>query len=308
MRTLALACLVLLTAVPAQAQSLGSSTNDPPVWEIHLHLQKACSSPLGQHVLKTFQTQEPDQFSNLIKFAEAIGLDPRTDIGEVCLFGDGFAEQDATVVASLGESTGNLEGWILAAPGYRSEDLDENTQLHSMNIEKKDARAWLALPKHAPTGNYLLVGSLDQNRTVELAQEVLGGNATPTPNPLQGNSILSFVVNDLSAVPMQIDENDPGAAIIKILERVAVNIASDDDQLHLTVNLTAQNAAKARQISQLLNGLKAMLQLAGEADAQKVAALLEDMAVSHAEGEADVQASMSLSYAMLQDLMKEIQN
>ena len=74
---------------------------------------------------ESLSTRSRRSSHDFVKFAEAIGLDPRTDIGEVVVFGDGFDETDATVVANLGSTTGNLEGWILAAPGYRSEDLDE---------------------------------------------------------------------------------------------------------------------------------------------------------------------------------------
>lgn len=307
MRTLALSviCLVGLITAPIQAQP---STSEAPLWEIHLNLQKTFASPIGQRVLEMIEAEDPDKMDDFVKFVEAIGLDPRKEVGEVVVFGDGFSEQDATVVASLGSSTGNLEGWILAAPGYRSEDLDANTQLHSMKIEKKDARAWFALPKHSSSGTYVLVGSLNQNRTIELAQDVLGGNSTPAPNPLEGNSILSFHVNDVSAVPMQIDDDKPGSAIVRIIQSVGLNVASDSDHLSLAIDLSATNAGKARQISQLLMGIKALVQLAplDEPEARKVAEVLDSMIVEHTEGQSTVHASLSAPYQLLEELLKEI--
>lgn len=305
---IALACVASFAALPAAAQSFSSTADQAPVWEVHLHLQKTFASPLGQRVMEMLENDEPEKYEKFVKFAEAIGIDPRTEIGEVVLFGDGFDEKDATVVASLGSSTGNLEGWILTAPGYRSEDLDENTQLYSMNIEDKNARAWFAIPKHKASGNYVLVGSLNQNRTVELAQAVLDGDGSPAPNPLAGSTIMSFLVNDLSAVPLEIDDNDPGSAIVKIIQRIGLNISSDDDNLSLAIDLSASSAGKARQISQLLTGLKALVQLApiDEPEARKVADILDSMVVSHTEGQSEVQASLSAPYDLLEELIHEI--
>ena len=292
----------------ALAQSNSSSTETSPLWEVHLHLQKSFASPIGQRVMAMVEKNEPDKVDKVVKFAEAIGLDPRTDISEVVLFGDGFEETDATLIAGLGQSTGNLEGWILAAPGYRSEELDANTQLHSMTVEDKNARAWFALPKHTQTGNYVLVASLDQGRTVQLAKEVLAGNLLPVPNPLKGNTILSFFVNDLSAVPMDIDDNEPGSAIVRIIEQFGLNVASDNDKLSLVVDISASSAGKARQLSQLLTGLKALVQLAplDKPEAQKAAAVLETLVVDYTEGESTVQASMSATYRILEELIQSM--
>ncbi len=307
--TLMLACVTALAALPAQAQSASSSAEKSPLWEVHLDLQKTFASPLGEWVLAKFEEEEPDKLDHITKFVEAIGIDPRTDIGEVVLFGDGFDETDATVIVNLGQSAGNLEGWFLAAPGYRSEDLDDNTLLHSMTPEDQNARVWLALPKHPQQGNYVLVGSFDEERTVKLARQVLdGNNLSPVHVPLQGNTLLSFFVNDLSAVPIDIDKDDPGSAVVRTIEQFGLKVASDDDNLSIALDLSTSSAGKARQISQLLTGLKAMMQLAplDEPEAQKLGAILETLDISHTEGESSVQASLSAPYQVLEELVNEI--
>jgi len=303
MRTLALtlACVVALAAPPVQAQSTSSSTEKSPLWEVHIDLQKSFASPLGQWVLAMIEKENFKDTQDIAKFAEAIGLDPRTDIGEVVLFGDGFEETDATLIAHLGQSTGNLEGWILAAPGYQSKDLDNNTLLHSLVAEDQDARIWFALPKHPQSGNYVLVGSFDESRTVELTRNVLTGNPSYIPNPLQGDTLLSFFVNDLSSVPLEIDENDPGSGIIKIIERFNLIVTSDESNLSVALDLSASSAGKARQISQLLTGLKALIQLAPQnaPEAQKLATLLESLVIEQSEGQPNVKASLSVPYRLL---------
>ncbi len=310
--TLTLACVVALATLsvatlPVQAQSFQNSTEESPLWEVHLHLQKSFASPLGQRLMAMVEKEDPEQLKDFVKFSEAIGLDPRTDIGEVVVFGDGFNETDVTLIANLGQSTGNLEGWILAAPGYRSEDLDSNTLLHSMTVEGQNARAWFALPKHPQSGNYVLIGSLDQGRTIKLARQVLAGSPSPIPNSLKGNTLLSFFVNDLSAVPIDIDEDKPGSAIVQIIEQIGLKVASDDDNLSVMLNIAASSAGKARQISQLLTGFKALIQLApiDEPKLQKIGDVLESLVVSHNEGEPNVQASLSAPYRLLEELLNE---
>ena len=329
MRSLALllTCVTALASLPAHAQSPSNST-EAPLWEIHLDLRKSVASPLGQRIMAMIEKDNPKDIEEITQLAEAIGIDPRTDIGEIIVFGNGFTETDATIIAQLSQSTGNLEGWILAAPGYRSEDIDNNTLLHSIfrsekvygesaygddlaspiTAKEQNARIWFALPKHSRSGNYVLVGSFDQNRTVELAKQVLAGNALPIPNPLQGNTLFSFYANDLSAVPIDIDENAPGSGIVKIIERLGLKVTSDDNNLGISLDLSASSAGKARQISQLLTGLKALVQLAPQDDpeGQKLAEVLESLVIEHAEGQPNVQASLSTSYQLVEEFLRVV--
>ena len=310
MRKLALifTFVAALAALPAQVQSASGSSENEPLWEVHLNMQKIFATPFGQKGVELFEKEKPEEFKKFLKLVEAIGLDPRTDVGEIALFGDGFEEADATIVANLGQSTGNLEGWILAAPGYRSEDLDENTMLHSMFIEDEKLRAWFALPKDSKSSNYTLVGSLDQSRTVNLAQDILAGSKLPTTTPLEEEQILSLVVNDVSKVPMEIDENDPGSAVISTVESFAFNIGSNSENLSLALNISASSSAKARQISQLITGFKAMIQLAPieEKEAQQVAKVIDKMVVQHEEGQSEVAARLPIAYDLLEELIESI--
>ena len=309
---LAVVCVTALTVMPAQAQltqsSSSSSATDTPLWSIHLNLQKSFASPLGQRLVEMVEDKNPEGYQKFIKLVEAIGLDPRTEVGEVAMFGDGFGERDATIIAQLGSSTGNLEGWIIAAPGYRSEELDANTMLHSLLMEDEGTqRAWFALPKQS-SGNYMLIGSLDKNRTIELAQDVLGGASSIYNQPLTGDSIMSFAVNNFSEIPVKIDDTDPGSAIVKMIESVGFNVASNDSQLQLEMNIGTNNPAKAKQISQLLTGLKAMVQLVEDPEVQKLASIIGGVEISHTEGAAQVKAQLSAPYEMLERLVTQLEH
>lgn len=292
-----------LQAWKQEATQKNKSTASP-LWEIHLNVSKALASPMGKKGIGIFENEKPSKFKKIVGLCEAIGLDPRSDIGEIILFGDGFEETDATVVVNLGTNSGNLEGWVLAAPGYQSEDLDANTQLHSVPVKKVNSRAWFAMPKHSITGNYVLIGSLDRERTVEIARRVLTGKSAPVPNPLQGNAVFSFKLHDFSAIPIKVKENDPGAAVLKIIEQVGLTIASNDENFSLSLDIFAKNAAKANQISQLLNGLKAFGQLAPP---HKVPAeaiqVLNDVKIEQTEGESSVHANAVISYELIETLV-----
>ena len=299
------AAAAMLSVLPVQAQTSKSTAPVSPLWEIHLDLKKTFASPLGQHALDTFQAEEPDDFQKAVDFCEALGFDPRTDIGEVVLFGNGFDESDATLIADLGQSTGNLEGWILAAPGYRSEDLDPNTQLHSMKVEGKESRAWFAVPKHPKSSNFILIGSLDRDRTTGFARQVMAGSLIPAVSPLEGSNLFSFKIRDLSAVPIEIDGDGPGAGIVKIIEQIGLTIASDDENLSVTLDVSASSVSKARQIGQLLNGLKALGQLASADKVPKEALeALSNVIIKQNEGESKVQANAIIPYPLIEELIR----
>lgn len=302
--TLAIAAVMLATVSatqPVAAQE--TKTTASPLWEIHLNVSKALASPMGKKGMELLEAEEPQKFGEIVTLCEAIGLDPRSDIGEVILFGDGFEETDATVVVNLGTNSGNLEGWVLAAPGYESEDLDANTQLHSVPVKEVNSRAWFAMPKHSSTGNYVLIGSLDRDRTAAIARRVIAGKSMPVPNPLVGNNVFSFMLHDLSAIPIQVKENDPGAAILKIINQVGLTVSSDNENLSLNLEISAKNAAKASQISQLLTGLKALGQLVPTEEVPAVAIqILNSVTIEQPEGESNVQANSVIPYELIETL------
>ncbi len=317
---------LMLIATPVFAQS------DQPLWEVHFSLARACSSPLGSWLMQKILDEEPDAASNIENLVEAIGFDPRTGVREVALFGNSFEPNDVTLIANLGNTTGNLEGWVLAAPGYRVKDLDAETLLHSFVVEtaerrgpndavfgeaisisgkaiskeKSRSRMWCALPKTGNGGHYVLVASFDQHEVVGLAEAIRGG-ASPM-STMQGDSILSVAIRDLSSAPLEIDEATPGAGILQVVQSFVFDLASSSDELTATAHLSAASPARARQVYQLINGLTAMLQLAtneGDEGAALLTNLLDPLTVNYREGDTNIEASLVAKHSEVLKLLDQ---
>jgi hypothetical protein len=300
-----LACLLFLAA-PAAAQTRHASEPES-IWHVQVEVADLFASPLGQLVVKQMVDKKPEKMAEVDQFVKALGFDPRTEIKTLMVYGNGFEPGNVLVQADMGGSTGNLEGWILAAPGYQSEELDANTLLHSVIVDEspENQRLWCALPKSPRTGQYRIVASFDKTQTIALARGVLDGTAAPFHSA--GKILVSVAVNDLSAVPLEIDADDPGAGIVKILQGVSLSLASVDDSLSATLNLQATSPVQAKQISQLLEGIKAAGQLAKsniDEDAQQAVQLLSEAKINYSEGDRVVSADFSAPLSVIEQIIE----
>jgi hypothetical protein len=306
--------LLLLTATSSlRAQTLTSA--DDALWQVNLHVERLFASPLGAMINEVIKKEAPAGETNINAFIEAMGMDPRTAIKEVVLFGNGFEPTSLhAAVANIGSTRGNLEGWLLAAPGYQSEAIDDNTLLHSFVMEEHgpDARLWCAMPLNKATNSYIVVAATNRDTAVALAKQVAVEGVGKFGARLAGDTLLAVTINDLSRAPIEIDENDPGSGLIKTLQSVSVTATNDNNQqLVVATELSTDSPARAQQIQQLLVGMKAMVQLAlpeKDPDAKELAKLLNNVNVEYTEGSKTLSTRFAMGYAELEKMIKEKHN
>lgn len=304
--TLSLLLAILPQVTPAQ------SSLDNALWQVHVHPQRIFASPLGDIFNDLIVKKAPDGQVNVDAFVEALGFDPRTEVQEVVVFGTSFAASSPNVIANIGKSSGNLEGWLLAAPGYQSEMLASDTILHSfVPQDNRSHRIWCALPRRASDKNVILVAAFDRQEVVDLVSAVQQSDAALLSDQLTGDTVLSVSVSDLSQVPMEIDPEDPGSAIIQAIKGLKLIAATEPSHLTVSCEVTAENAARAQQLHQLVAGMKAMVQLALPKKApekQQLAAALENVNIQYAEGESKLSASATIDYADIESLIAKKSN
>jgi hypothetical protein len=241
-------------------------------------------------------------------------MDPRTAIKEVVLFGNGFEPTSLhAAVANIGSTRGNIEGWLLAAPGYQSETIDDATILHSFVMEEHgpQARLWCAMPLNKASDSYIVVAATDRETAVALAKQAAAQGIGKFGDKLAGDTLISLAVNDLSKAPIEIDEDEPGSAIVKTIQSIMLSAASQGDQLVATCDITTDNAARAEQLNQLITGMKAMVQLAlpeKDPDAKELAKLLNNVNVEYAQGSKTLSTKFAMGYAEIEKLVKEKHN
>jgi hypothetical protein len=306
MPRIALLSLLLLALViaPAVAQTESTSSAENPLWEVHLNVQQLFASPLGEVINEIINEKAPDGKLNVDALVQAIGIDPRTEVTHVVVYGDDFEKPNLTAIADIGKSRGNIEGWLLAAPGYESESLDDNTILHSFVHEDEHPRIWCAIPKAGDS--YVFVAGFSDDKVRSLVQEVSKGGVS---DRLTGNTFLSLNVNDLSQAPFEIDENDPGSGIIKTLKTISLTAANEENELLVTSELTTDSAARAQQLNQLIVGMKAMVQLAlpeKHPQASQHAKMLNNLNVEYTEGSTTLSTRFAMPYDELKELVSEM--
>ncbi len=296
------------------------------LWRVQVSPQRLFSSNFGRVIEDIVSAENPGALDKLDKFSDALGFNPLTDVQEVLLFGDEFGDDSANVIARLGATSGNLAGWFLAAPGYKSEELDKNTILHSFIVEKKkgDPRLWCTIPYDQTDKTYILVATFDHDETVNLTNKIIGQGSAWLSSPSSEGTFLTLRVADLSKAPLKIDSKDPGAAVVKTISAVSLEASAEADTLSAHGEFTADSPARAEQLQQLITGLRAMVQLAAMEEkqdaykegwkaakhdhegAKKAAELLNNLTLDHQTGSSTLTANFKISYDALVALKNEI--
>jgi hypothetical protein len=305
-----LVLMLLVTAPCLQAQTLTSA--DDALWQVNLHFQRLFASPLGTLINEVIKKEAPQGETNINAFVEAMGMDPRTAIQEVVLFGNGFEPTSLhAAVANIGSTRGNIEGWLLAAPGYQSETIDDNTILHSFVMEKHGpgARLWCAIPFNKASNSNIVVAATDRDTAVTLAEQVTSQGISKFADKLAGDTLLAVTINDLSRAPIEVDEDDPGSGIIKSLQSASVIATNDNNQqLVVATKLTADSPARAQQLQQLLVGMKAMMQFAlpeKKPEAKELAQMLNNVNIEYEQGSKTLSTKFAIDFTEIERLVKE---
>src|SRR5690606_33716276 len=114
-------------------------------------------------------------------------------------------------------------------------------------------------------------------------------------------------VNDLSRAPIEIDEDEPGSAIIKTLQSIVVSATAEGDQLVTTCEIATDSAARAEQLNQLIMGMKAMVQLAlpeKDPDAKELAKLLNHVNVDYTQGSKSLSTRFAMDFAQIKEIIE----
>ncbi|MEO0588544.1 MAG: hypothetical protein AAF078_13000, partial [Planctomycetota bacterium] len=304
-----------------------AATPDPaPAWTATLDVADLAATPAGAKLIDHFKAQHPPLADGHAKLTEALGMDPMEDIQRLVISSRSGSDRDMFMTALLHQSTGNVEGLMLAMPGYESEDIDDQTLLHSFLVEDKHGakahgrvtgsggfgeadrgfgdgfggpghapmrRLWVAMPI-GPDGNHRVAAAFDRQHTLDLAASLATSDAALGAD-LPSGRVMHL---DVFRVPDELRNapgDRPGSAVLKALQSGSLWMDSGDD-MTLTVELEASSPARARQIGQLMRGAVAMVQLAAFEDpkAESVANMLASLRVENDPDVKTVQASLTV--------------
>jgi hypothetical protein len=299
-------------------------------FQIFLDLRRAASSPAGRLLFERALRDRPGLAATTRRFAEAVGLEPLEEIRELLVWGDlppsssvaapARAVEAAlpSLAARLGPRLGNLEGWLLAAPGYASSRLDAETTLHSFLVVSAEpsgdapgqraaasepARMWCALPYFPDENCYVVLAAFDPNTVGTLAATLRSEGFDRLRGDLGDDDVFALTLNAMPAAAVR--PNQPGSGVWEAVARFRAVVASDAQRVEARAVVEAKNAEKARQISQLAAGMAAAAALAydesPDARKQLLAELLrERIELVRPEGSSRLEARVALTTDFLE--------
>ncbi|GAB4108333.1 MAG: hypothetical protein Kow00105_15040 [Phycisphaeraceae bacterium] len=300
-------CLLVM-ACPAVAQQATLVPADAR-FAVVLNPSKVYQSRLGQTVLDLVRQEEPNIDAIIDELNETAGLDLRHSLGQTILFGTSYDKSDFALVADIGPTSGNLNGLMLAAPGYESDVYRDSVIIHSLPDENDPTgRIYCAIPKRPGTGSFYLVASFDPDRTRRMVDLTMDANARLTPDHANGNTLIEAWFNGLPELAAAAQADGPPSAVAQLVQSGHFALSEIGDSVQAKVTLTMVDVLRSQQVFELLRGGVAMLQLAATAEpqAQPLGELASLINLEHAPNSTEITASLNSSYDKLFSLIEQL--
>ncbi len=263
--------LTLAAAAPGLAGPIdASAVPDQSRWVVHVDLEAFRASTLGRAILG--ELGDHPEANRMRQASEVVGFDLERDLLDVTLYGSDFTRESVVMLVDIAGDAGNLEGLMLAAPGYESATVDDRV-IHSFLAEDKrrgDApRMHVTLQPRG--GEQRLVASYDADvlhRALDRMET--GGNTTPLATAPEAGSLLFMHTGDLD--PAQLEAAGQQSAVLQMIRRLSIDLVEADGRLTATAHARVVDDQKAEQLRQLAQGMLAMAQLGDPNNPGKVAA------------------------------------
>ncbi len=311
---LILTLCILTAAGPAMAQSVSPGATlvpDDARFALVLNPSRVMQSQLGQTILNRIRVEEPQIDSVIDEFSNTVGIDLRTAVGQVILYGTGYDKRDFALVADIGPTSGNLNGLMLAAPGYESSVYRDEVIIHSLPDKHNpdSERIFCAMPKRPGTDSYYMVASFDPQRTRDMVDQTMDGNARLTPAEVSEDTLLEAWFNGLPELVRAAEAQGPPSAVAELIQSGHLALRETGDSVTADLRLTMTDGLRAQQVFELMRGGLAMLQLAAaaEPEAAPLAEIGRMINIQHDPDDTDVTATFNCSYDRLEQLIQQLE-
>ena len=290
-----LACATALAATgPTPAASAddaapaGLIPNDA-AWGVVFDPGMIRDSALAQQTLDRLRPEQRDGLNDKLDgLSNMLGINLRQDLGQIAAFGYGYTPDQMAMAIDVGSAQGNIEGLLLAAENYQSYDY-KDLIIHSIQTSPEEPRLYCAVVPPAadadgpnPRGVVLL--SPNDGLAERLVDETRAGAPVAGPEALEDNEFIRVWVD---RIPLEaFGEGSPQSNILTMIQSLEILGTTDARQTAMSLRLTTNNPARARQIFQMASGGKAFIEFAAgsDPDAAKLADLLSYIAIEDPEG------------------------
>ena len=298
---------LLATATPPASAQSTSIVPDDAAWVMRMQPSVLASSEFGEVILEAFEEEEPEKLEFVEGVSDALGIDLLEGLGEVTLFGKGFLRSHTQIAVDLGEQPGNLEGLLIAVPGYQSTEYRGQMLIHSIPSDDAKAvdplaeRLYIAIVQHPADNRWVALAAHLEPNLKAMASAVLDDQRPLASAPLgEGVVFHAAVLKNHGAM---LGENSEHNHIAQMIDRLDLTGQVYED-VTLSLKVSVVSALRARQVSQLLQGLIAGVQIAGINDpaAERLGMLLQDATVDWQQGSSEVHATTVISPDTILDL------
>lgn len=275
---------------------------------------KLLSSRLGETVLDLIRTEEPQVDEMIDELSNTVGIDLRTSLGKTILFGTGYDQDSFALVADIGPTSGNINGLLLAAPGYQSDVYREKVIVHSLPAENHQGaadRIFCAMPKRPGGDSFYLVASFSPEKTRAMIDKTMDEDAQLTPAGADDDTLIEAWFSGLPELARMADHNGQGppSAVAEMVQKAHLSLKDSGESVVTELTMTMVDDLRAQQVFELMRGGLAMLQLAAtaEPEAQPLAELGRMINIQHTPENADVTARFDCSYDRLDQLIESLE-
>ncbi|MEO2015209.1 MAG: hypothetical protein ABGZ53_12640 [Fuerstiella sp.] len=288
----ALATLCILgfaSCSESTARDWTAEKDGSPVVAVQVDLSAFADSQVGKLLIKAgtalaAEELEKDPDEAIKAVIKSLGFDPFEQEAKltVTVFDLEDPIEGLRLNIQLKDTTGNLEGFLLAAPGYRTTKHGTHT-VHAVDLD----------------GNKLFIAFADESSGKK--RIIASGNQADVTASLDAMSQPSsqdsagwkmpagqFISVQLLSPPKELIEEVPFANIAHLLTESSLSLGEVDDDLVVRLTIGATEEAKAIQLQQLAQGAIAMVSLfedeiRGEFDDEEtvaaVLAVLDDISI-----------------------------
>lgn len=220
------------------------------------------------------------------KIHEMLGFDPLEEFRSILVSGSSFDHPEKSVVVSiqLGKTSGNLEGMVLALPGYAAEEYGPDT-IHSATPEE-DTKVFGVI--HTDANGLKTILMATQRDTLIHQLDFLNGKSTTEAKldtvklAIENDAFISLRVLD---VPAELLGDGPQSGVAKIVRGVSFHVAESEGLVNCILSLTAATEKQAEQLKQMAQGLIALVGFAesndpDDTDLKQVAKLVNGIKTS----------------------------
>ena len=265
----ALASIIVACGSVALAGPLDRSIVDPnAVWLVHLDVDAAKGSPVGQHMVTHMQNE---RHGPLARMECELGISPSKNLKAVTVFALPTMVSEGIVIFTTDDAADHLGERLSAAnsKSYRTEKTPQGVPVHVWRTRRGEMRA--AVYPGRRSGERFLVladsaSELEAGVASLTSRAAAAESAMPAAEPAPG-SIVFFTSGDLNHLPGQ---EPPKAAILQASRSLVLDVGetpaapNSAARMYGNVVINTDDAAAATKVKQMSQGILALLTSPGD--------------------------------------------